>query len=432
MKTRSFQGGIRIDDFKRFTERKPIETLPPPPKAYLPLKQNAGSPSRPVVEIGAEVFAGEVIAAPSGAVSSTLHASVPGKVSAIADHPHPSGADSPAIVIETAAAGNGLSGMEPMADWEGAAPEEIRARVLEAGIVGMGGAGFPAQVKLEPPPGKKIETAVINAAECEPFLTVDHRLLLEETEKVVAGLKIIMRAAGAARGVVAVESNKADALDRLERALEKEDNIFAVLLTVKYPQGAEKQLLKTVADREVPSGGLPADVGCLVHNVHTAIAIADAVLHGRPLIERVVTVSGFGLDRPGNFRVRLGTPFSRLLEAAGGPPDGELRLIAGGPMTGVAQRDLGTPVIKSTTGLVVLPPLPRVRNLPCLRCGKCLTVCPMGLVPCDLARAAEKGRREDFAGLSGADCMECGCCAYVCPAARDLVQFIQLGKALEE
>lgn len=431
MRKRSFKGGLRLEDHKTATAGRPIETLPPPDRVYLSLKQNAGSPPRPKVGEGAEVIAGEAVAVPSGAVSSTLHASVSGRVIAIEDHPHPSGPPSKAIVIDADPSGGDFAGLEPMPDWERSDPEKLRDRVLEAGIVGLGGGGFPSHVKLQPPPEKPIETVVINGAECEPFLTVDHRLLLESPARIIEGLRIIMKAAGARNGVLAVEENKLEAAGIVERMLDGDGDVSVVTLKVKYPQGAEKQILKAAVGREVPPSGLPADVGCVVYNVHTALAIAEAVVRGRPLIERVVTVSGFGLSNPGNFRVRIGTPFHHLLEAAGGLPEGNLRLISGGPMMGVAQHDLDAPVQKSTSGLLVLPPLRRVRNLPCLRCGKCLIVCPMGLVPCDAGRAAEKEDRELFSELKGSECMECGCCAYVCPAARDLVQFIQLGKALK-
>ena len=431
MKTRTFRGGIKIEEYKGFTEHKPIETLAPPSKLYISLKQNAGSLPRPVVEIGQEVTTGELIAAPSGAVSSTLHASVSGKVIAIASHPHPSGPDAPAIVIQTSpSAEQRIVNLEPLPDWESIDPELIRTRVLEAGIVGMGGAGFPTQVKLEPPPGKKIETAVINGAECEPFLTVDHRLLLEETEKVVTGLKIIMKTVGAERGIVAVEANKFDAFRKLESLLEKQKNIFPVLLKVKYPQGAEKQLLKAVTGREVPSGGLPSAVGCVVQNVHTAAAIADAVLEGKPLIERVVTVTGPELPNPGNFRVRIGTPFASVIEHAGGIVPGKrpVKVIMGGPLMGIAQYTLEVPIIKSTSGILVLDDSMPRKSLPCVKCGACVEVCPMNLMPC---RISELSERDDFAGCDAyrvRDCMECGACAYNCMSGRPIVHLIKYAK----
>jgi electron transport complex protein RnfC len=293
----------------------------------------------------------------------------------------------------------------------------------------MGGAAFPTQVKLSPPEGTRIEYAVINAAECEPFLTVDQRLLLEETRKVISGLRLVMKATGAREGVIAVEANKTDAFSKLTGLLGKSDDLRAELLKVKYPQGGEKQMIYSLFRRRVPAGGLPAAVGCVVQNVHTAVAIAEAVEEGKPMIERVVTVTGPGLKNPGNFMVRLGTPFSVLIEAAGGLPPGPAQVISGGPMMGIAQSTLEAPVIKGTSGILILPEVPRARNQPCVRCGECVLVCPMGLLPSELGRAVEKGRLDLFRSGGGANCIECGSCAYVCQAGRDLVQLIQLGKA---
>jgi len=429
LKLKTFPGGVRLREHKELTAGRAIRNLPPPSRVILPLRQNVGHPPRPIVETGQEVKLGQVVAVSEGTVSSTLHASLAGRVVSIEPRPYPAGPDELAIEIE------GVPGEEPrdflkvLGKGKDSEPETLRRRVLEAGIVGLGGAEFPTQVKLAPPPEARIEYAVINGAECEPFLTVDHRLLLEETAKVIAGLRIIMRATGAARGVVAVEANKKNAFRKVKEALSGEKNIRAELLKVKYPQGAEKQLLFSLFGRRVPAGGLPSAVGCVVQNVQTAIAIAEAVGEGKPLIERVVTVTGPDLKAPGNLRVRLGTPLKDLLAAAGGLPEGPVEIIAGGPMMGIAQCSLEAPVIKGTSGLLVLKPSARPRNLPCIRCGKCLQVCPMGLSPSDLATAAEKGDKELFRKLGGDNCIECGCCAYVCSAGRDLVQLIQLGKA---
>jgi Na+-translocating ferredoxin:NAD+ oxidoreductase subunit C len=421
----TFPGGVRLPEHKELTEGKKIRDLPSPPRVVIPLAQNAGAPPRPVVEKGRAVEEGEVIASPAGPVSSTLHASVSGKVIAVDLFPVAAGPPAPAIEIETDPESSSLRLLSPLAD---PSPEEIRQRVLEAGVVGLGGAGFPTQVKLSPPEGTVIEYAIINAAECEPFLTVDYRLMLEEGPRVIEGLKLIMAATGAGEGIIAVEANKMEAFYKLQSLVHKEKNIRVELLKVKYPQGGEKQLIAALLGREVPSGGLPSAVGCVVQNVATAAAIAAAVREGRPLIDRVVTVAGFGLKRPGNFRVRIGAPFSSLVAAAGGLPEGELKVVCGGPMMGVALAGLDEPVVKGTSGLLVLPAVHRARNLPCLRCGECLRACPMGLNPSDLATLVEKERWEEFAARGGRDCIECGCCAYVCSAGRDLVQLIKLGK----
>lgn len=425
----TFPGGVRVPEHKELTEGRKIERLWPPPRLFVPLRQNAGVPPDPVVESGRKVRAGEVIARPAGPVSAFLHAPVTGTVKGIEKHSHPAGSGSPAIEIETDPEQPPPLLLAPIDRPEDAAPETIRGRVREAGIVGMGGAGFPTHIKLTPPAGSKIDCAIINGAECEPFLTVDHRLLLEETEAVIRGLKIVMRAVGAEKGIIAVEANKRDAFEKIRSALLGASNIRAELLQVKYPQGGERQIIYSLLRRTVPAGGLPSAVGCVVQNVHTACAIVEACVEGKPLIERVVTVSGWGVKKPGNFRVPIGTPFAHLLAAAGGLPEGRVSLISGGAMMGVAQFSLDTPVIKGTSGLLVFPPLSPRRNLPCIRCGRCLEACSLHLLPCLLARWAEKGDAAAFAEGSGSQCIECGCCAYVCPAQRDLVQFIQLGKA---
>jgi electron transport complex protein RnfC len=428
IRTRTFPGGVKVPEHKELTAGRAIESLPLPPRLIVHLRQNAGAPPEPVVEAGRKVRAGEVIARPAGPVSAFLHAPASGMVKGIEKQPHPACPDSPAIEIETDPSEPPALLMPPIPRPEEASPDQIRERVREAGIVGMGGAGFPTHIKLTPPAGTKIDCAIINGAECEPFLTVDHRLLLEETEAVIRGLTIVMRAVGAERGIVAIESNKKDAFEKFRAALSGNPRIRAELLRVKYPQGGEKQIIYSLLRRALPAGGLPSAVGCVVQNVHTAYAIAEAVLKGKPLIERVVTVSGPGVKKPGNYRVPIGTPFSYLLAAAGVAAPGRVSLISGGAMMGVAQASLDTPVIKGTSGLLVFPPLPPRRNLPCIRCGRCLEACSLRLVPCLLARWAEKGDAAAFAEGSGSQCIECGCCAYVCPAQRDLVQFIQLGK----
>ena len=429
LKLATFKRGIHLPEYKKATRNLPITDLPLPRRLILPLKQNAGAPPRAVVEKGERVRKGQLLAEASAAISAPLHSPACGVIKSIGKFPHPAGPPSLAIEIETDPETGELDYLTTCPKPLSLSPEEIRNRVGAAGIVGMGGAGFPARVKLEPPPQADIEYAVINGAECEPFLTVDHRLMLEEPDRVLLGLEIIMKAVGAPRGVVAVEANKRDAYRVLREKCSGRDDIRAELVKVKYPQGAEKQLIYSLFHREVPPGGLPSQVGCVVQNVQTAAAIAAALIEGKPLIDRVITVAGPGVERPGNFRVAIGTLFSDIVVASGGLPQGNVKVISGGPMMGVAQATLEVPVIKGTSGILVMPPDERPRNLACIRCGECLRVCPMGLVPCELGRLAEKEDIEGFEKLRGKDCIECGCCAYVCSAGRDLVQFIQLGKS---
>lgn len=425
----TFKRGIHIPDHKERTSGKRIKDIPLPSRVIIPLNQNVGAPPRPVVKVDQKVELGDMIAEPAGPVSSTLHASVAGTITAIDLFPYPAGPDSLAIEIETDLENSDIEYPQLPGDPFQLSPDEIRERVARAGIVGLGGAGFPTVIKLTPPPDTVIHSAIINGTECEPFLTVDHQLMQEEGKKTINGLRFIMRATGAKEGVIAIEANKLDVFYKLQAAVHKEENIRVQLLKVKYPQGAEKQLIYSLFRREVPEGGLPSAVGCVVQNVGTAVAIAEAVISNKPLIERVVTVTGAEVKRPGNFRVRIGTPFSHLLAAAGGVPDGELKVISGGPMMGIAQSNLSAPVIKGTSGLLIMTTAPRARNLTCIRCGDCLRACPMGLIPSDLGTMVENSRWKEFEGLNATSCIECGCCAYVCSAGRDLVQLIKLGKA---
>jgi len=426
----TFSGGVRLPEYKELTAHKPIRALPLPPVLILPLAQNSGAVPRPVVERGTEVRRGQVIAEPVGYCSVPLHAPATGCVTAIGEFPHPIRGRSRAIAIETAGEENERRApLPPLAREDEWTPETIRARVRDAGIVGMGGAGFPTHVKLTPPDSARIEYVILNGAECEPFLTVDHRILLETPEKALQGLRLSMKAAGAAQGIIALEENKKDVLDKIGPFLAPFPEIFPVLLRIKYPQGSEKQLIAALLGREVPSGKLPADVGCVVQNAQTCAAVADAVLLGEPLISRVVTVTGPGVVEPGNFRVSVGTPFSWLTVAAGGIRGDNLQILSGGPMMGIPQASLDAPVIKGTSGVVVLPAPPSPVEYPCVRCGSCVRVCPMGLAACDLARLSQQGKYDEFREAGGENCLECGCCAFVCPAKRELVQLIQLGKA---
>ena len=427
---KTFGGGVRPADSKSATSSKPISEIAPPPRVIIPLSQHVGAPATPVVKPGEKVRIGSKIAEADGFVSAPVHASVAGTVKTIAEFPHPLGHSMPAVEIENDGTDLGVE-LDRSRDLSEAPPDTIRDAIREAGIVGLGGAAFPTHVKLSPPEGKKITTVVLNGAECEPYLTGDHRLMVESAMEVVEGLRIMMRVVGAERGVIGVERNKADAVCRLKETVRGEHGIDVIDLKVKYPQGAEKQLIHAITGREVPRGGLPMDVGCIVQNVGTSVAVHDAVKHGRSLVSRVLTLAGSAVNRPGNFRVRIGTPVSHVIASAGGAGPDCAQIIMGGPMTGVSQATDQVPVVKATTGIILLAEKDvRVDEPgPCIRCGRCVATCPMRLMPNDISRFVERGRI-DWADRYGVlDCIECGVCAYVCPSGIRHVELAREGKA---
>ncbi|MDD5556809.1 MAG: electron transport complex subunit RsxC [bacterium] len=428
MRLKTFRGGVHPPDCKDRTRDLPIRRAALPARVIIPLGGGGKARLRPLVEPGRRVLTGEKIAEGEGARAVPVHASISGAVSLIGETPVPYGGTAPAVEIEG-------DGRDEKA-WEGtgipdpvrAAPSEIIARIREAGIVGLGGAEFPAHVKLSPPPGRTIGHVIINGAECEPYLTADDRLMRERPGDVVAGARLLMRATGAARATVGIESNKREAREAVAAAARAFPEIEAVLVEVKYPQGAEKQLIRALLGREVPSGGLPADVGVVVQNAGTAVAVWEACALGKPLYERVVTVSGPSVREPANLLVRIGTTFADLLAQCGGlAPDAAL-LIMGGPMMGIAQWTAEVPVVKGTSGIIALPSRGIPAERPCIRCGLCLTVCPMGLSPSLIRRAAERGAWEIAERYGVLDCMECGACAYVCTTSRGQVQHYKRAK----
>jgi electron transport complex protein RnfC len=396
----------------------------------LPLKQNAGQPPRLCVEKGQHVRTGEKIAEASGNISAPLHASISGVIKEIGRAPVPYGHSNRVIVIEG-------DGKDEHVTMKGrAAPldlsrDDLLAAIRDAGVVGMGGAEFPTQFKLAAPADKHVDTVIINAAECEPYLTVDHRLMLERSNDFLSGTRLIMRAAGVKKAYIGIEENKKDAYQSVIASLSGDDTIVPVLLRVKYPQGAEKQLIKAILNREVPSGGLPSDVGVIVQNVGTAIAVYEACALGKPLYERVVTVSGNAVRNPANLIVRIGTLFGELIEQCGGLTDDARAIIMGGPMMGIAQWTLDVPVVKGTTGIIALSgrDIRRPRKIrPCIHCGRCMEVCPMRISPSLMRRAAEKGKWDEAKAYGVLECIECGACAYVCATSRDLVQLYRSAK----
>ncbi len=426
---KTFRQGLHLAEKKELSEEKKIKRVSSPPRVILPLSQHTGAPGRPLVKAGDRVEEGQKIAEADSFISSPIHASISGKVSSIEKVPHPVGGEGEAIIIE--GNGNGRKVWEKgEADLGSLAAEEIRKIIREAGIVGLGGAAFPTHVKLSPPQNKPIDTIILNGCECEPYLTGDHRLMLERADDCLYGLRVIMKTTGAARGYVGIEGNKSDAIALMREKLKADKNIQVVPLKTRYPQGGEKMLIKAILNREVPSGGLPLDVGVVVNNVGTALAIAEAIKWSKPLLERVVTVTGSGVKQPANLWVPLGTPFSCVVAECGGLRENASKVIMGGPMMGLSQYTLDVPVVKGTSGILVLTESEVMfrEEEPCIKCARCIDHCPMGLLPTILARLVKAERWDSLKDYGVMDCIECGCCAYVCPSKIPLVHLMKLGK----
>ncbi len=398
----------------------------------MPLRQALGAPAEPIVKVGDEVGRGQKIGEANGFVSVPVHASIGGKVTAVSRFPHPLGGEQDAIVIEGEGDDSWHESVQPRENVEALSGDDIKNIVREAGLVGLGGAAFPTHVKLSPPESKPIDTAILNGAECEPWLTADHRLMNERPEGILRGLELITRALGCERGIVGIESNKLDAVESMRRALSPGSNIKVVALQVKYPQGAEKQLISAILGRRVPAGGLPMDVGVVVQNVGTSLAVYDACRHGRPLVERVVTITGTPLSRPTNFAARIGTLLSGLVDEAGGLDGDTAKVVSGGPMMGITQFTLDVPVIKGMSGVLFLGPdeIDVLPPEPCIRCGHCVHACPMKLLPTTIEKLVMAERIDQAVATGLNDCMECGSCAYVCPSRRRLVHYFKFGKYL--
>lgn len=430
----TFRHGVHPPERKELTASVPIRRLPFPREVVLPVRQHAGKPARVVVEVGQRVERGDVVATADGFVSSPVHASATGTVAAIEPWPHPDGSACTAVRIEVSAHSAQLPRERLVPRWESLPPERIVQAVQDAGVVGLGGAAFPTHVKLvQPKDGPRVHTILLNGCECEPYLTTDHRVMAEQPERVFLGLRIMMRALGVERAVVGIERNKPDAIAAMEAARPRDlPGVTVLPLTVKYPQGAEKMLVEAVLGLEVPSGRLPLHVGALVQNVGSAATIAEVFETGLPLVERVVTVTGRGVARPGNHVVPVGTKLRDVLAACGGLTERAREIVFGGPMMGVAQADLDVPLTKGTTGVVVLADdeVARAEQQACIKCGRCLDACPVYLNPSLLGRLARRGRWEDMGRERLADCMLCGCCSYVCPSAIPLSQLFASAKAM--
>ncbi len=409
-----------------------IQEIPLPEVVVIPVSQHLGAPSKVLVKRGDEVKVGQLIAQSAGFISTNIHSSVSGKVLKVDLFPDSSGYRKMAVQIQV----EGDTWMEDIDRSDDLVrntvleQEDIRKKMLEAGIVGLGGATFPSHVKLMVPSGKTAEYLIINGVECEPYLTADQMLMQEHPEELAAGISLLMKGLGVEKAILGIEINKPDAI-RIMKEATKDSAIEVQALKVMYPQGGEKQLVQALLKREVPSGGLPIDVGVVVFNVGTAYASYMAVMKNRPLIERVVTVSGKSLEKPSNFKVRVGTPVSYLIEQAGGLPEDTAKVINGGPMMGKALSNLDVPVVKGSSGILIIKEEEAVRKeiLPCIRCTRCVGVCPMGLEPYLLMTQSEKGLYERMEQEKVMDCIECGSCSYTCPSARPLLDYIRLGKA---
>lgn len=426
MKTSSFRGGIHPPYKKSLTNGCETLFLDPGQFVYIPLLQHIGAPCKPVVSVGDEVLCGQKIGDSDAFVSSPVHSSVSGRVKEIKKHLHPGGSMVDTVVIENDFKYKTIP--QQKKNFRKTPPDEILKIIREAGIVGMGGAGFPAHIKLNPQ--KPIDCVIINGAECEPYLSSDHRAMVEQPEDLIRGLEIVMKTVRSKRGIIAIEDNKPDAITSIRDLIGKKPIEVAVLKT-KYPQGSEKHIIKTVLGRTVPSGKLPADVGVVVTNVDTAISIKNAMETGMPTIRRRVTVSGLGIKKPAVFSVRIGTPFEEVIAAAEGLGEDVIKIVSGGPMTGTQIFDTSVPVVKTTSGILALSSEETAVFVegPCLRCGKCVSVCPMGLLPLNIAAAGRKEDRDLAFKLNAADCVECGCCSYICPARRNLLESIRIAKA---
>ncbi len=427
---RTFRGGVHPTERKDLTSARPVEEMPPPPEIVVHLHQHTGAPCQPLVAKGDKVLAGQKIGDAQAFITAPVHSPVSGEVKAVEPRFHFTGARLAAVVIVPD--GEQKEQRLPVSSSKEPPAEEVRRLVREAGIVGLGGAAFPTHVKLSPPKDKPIEAVIVNGCECEPYLTCDHRNMLERADRVVDGLRLIMATVGARRAVIALEDNKMDAAEALGREAGG-SGVEIRPLPTKYPQGAEKQLIKSLLGREVPSGRLPMDVGAVVQNVGTAIAVSEAVREGKALTRRTLTVSGQGVAEPKNLSVMIGTSMEQVVQFCGGLRGDVIKMVMGGPMTGFAQYQLDVPTVKGTSGILALtreeaffePPDHR----PCIRCGRCVEACPMAIMPNYLGQYARLEMWDMTDRFNVMDCIECGCCGWVCPSRIPLVQLFKLAKA---
>ncbi len=421
---KTFKGGVHPYEGKELSMDRPIEVVLPQGELVYPMQQHIGAPAKPIVKVGDEVLVGQKIGEASGFISANVICSVSGKVKKIEARKNNKGAFVESVIVENDGNYNTIEGFGLARDVSKLSKEEIREIIKEAGIVGLGGAGFPNHVKLTPKDDEKIEYVLVNAAECEPYLTSDYRLMLEEPEKIIEGLKIILKLFPNAQGIIGIEDNKPEAIKILEGLAQKEDKISVRALISKYPQGGERSLIKVLTGREVNSSMLPADAGCVVDNVDTVIAIYMAVAQSTPLIRRIVTITGDAIAKPQNYSVRLGTAYKELIEASGGINEEASKLVCGGPMMGDALADIDIPVTKNSSAITAFKK-DQVADSPetaCIKCSRCVTVCPSILVPQLMMEAVKIEDKAWFEKINGMECIECGACSYICPAKIPLTQ----------
>ncbi|OQX96941.1 MAG: electron transport complex subunit RsxC [Bacteroidetes bacterium 4572_128] len=425
------KGGVHPPENK-LSESIAIKILALPKTVSIPISQHIGSPATVIVKRREKVKVGQIIAKTSGFISANIHSSVSGTVTKIDKVMDGTGYKNTSIIIKVA----GDDWMENIDKSQELKKDitlnsqQIIDKVLDCGIVGLGGATFPSHVKLSIPKGQKADVLIINGVECEPYLTADHRLMLEKGEEMMVGIEILKKALNVKRAIIGIENNKKDAISHIEKLCKNYDGSEVVSLQVKYPQGGEKQLIKAVINREVPSGGLPIHVGAVVHNVGTAFAVYEAIQKNKPLIERVVTVTGTPLKKTYNFMARIGVSLEEIIEASGGMPEDTGKIISGGPMMGKALNTIDVPMTKGTSGVLLIPKKDAKRRKieVCIRCAKCVSVCPMGLEPYLLMTLTEKKMFENLEEEKTMDCIECGSCSYICPSNRPLLDYIRLGK----
>ena len=427
----TFKGGIHIPDYKELTKDKAIERANEPKVVYIPLHQHVGTPCEALVKVGDQVKVGQKIGESKAFVSAPVHSSVSGIVKGITTMYTPVGIKSKCIVIESDGQNEKHESVKPRNDLDKLSAEEIFDIIKEAGIVGLGGAAYPCHAKIAVADDKKVDDLIINGAECEPYLTCDYRLMLEESDKIIFGLKALMKYLGSQNGYIGVENNKMDAVKVLEEAIKEESNIKVATLKTKFPQGDSYRMVYSITGKKVPQGGHCNDVGVMVNNVATAYAIAEAIIDGKPLYERVVTVTGKGIKEPKNLLVKIGTTIGDLIEQCGGFNGKPAKIVAGGPMTGTAQFSLDTPIAKCTSGIIVFTE-DQVKPAPisdCIKCGKCLQVCSVGLQPLFISAYSLKGNYDVAERYNATACIECGACSYICPAKRPLTESIKHAKS---